>query len=71
MKPSITKTMLLTLALAWPLLGAAQAPAPQPAAPAPTVAAAAPAAAAAAPASWIPRAMTFQDRGFTGPVVSG
>ncbi|MBC5765141.1 cellulose biosynthesis cyclic di-GMP-binding regulatory protein BcsB [Ramlibacter albus] len=85
--------LIATLALAWPLLGTAQAPAPAAAQPtaqaqaqaqgsvtapvqpgaAPaggTLAAAAPAA-AQTPGQWIPRAMSFQDLGFTGPVVLG
>ena len=60
------------LALSAPLLALAQAPAQ---APAQAVAAAPAAATASAPqaanASWIPRAMTLADLGFTGPVVLG
>jgi hypothetical protein len=62
------------LALSASLLALAQAPAQAPAqaAPAqPVAAAAAPTAPQAGNASWIPRAMTLADLGFTGPVVLG
>lgn len=66
--------LIATLALAAPLFALAQAPAEQAASPqqaAPTGGTLAAPASAQSPGQWIPRGMSFQDLGFTGPVVLG
>lgn len=65
--------LLAAVALACPILAFSQAPAqgqpPAATAPAPAVAAAAPSAPGSA--NWLPRAMTFRELGFEGPLVLG